>query len=244
MVVLSFRAAGGPNTRAQLTYKDSGLIRLCVTPSIPLRPKPGQFYYIYNPWSLTPWENHPLTLASWADGKLHFLIGPKKGATRKLQRRLEKQDHQDMRIVLEGPYGHTHSLESFDHVVLIAGGSGITAILPYVFSLKQPNMTIVWAVTHEDYATDVLAHELNGYSVDLFITRDGAVADKESPANWQYSRPDLKKIIDKAVDEGGRVAVLACGPGGMMDTARAAVVATYDRVPATRVTYYEDAFGW
>jgi NAD(P)H-flavin reductase len=43
---------------------------------------------------------------------------------------------------------------------------------------------------------------------------------------------------------GGRVAVLACGPDGMMDDMRAAVAAAYDRVGGDQLEYFEEAFSW
>ena len=334
MVALSFRTfrPGGyaRNTKAILAYNSSGLMRLTVTPSIPIKPQQGQYYYLYAPWSLTPWENHPFTLGSWnaspsGDGsvELHFLVGPQGGATRRLQRRIERTERRhpklgaakpnadgfkeiDMRMYLEGPYGQSHNLAAFDHVLLIAGGSGITAILPYVHALQAKahvQLTVVWSVTSRDYAADVLGKELAGVEVQLYITRPEAAATSALSALPQVSksgsstddiptpsspvssseesgsgsgsssglgpgndklkvlskekegqgvsiherRADMAALVDEAVDGlvgGDRMAILTCGPGGMMDDLRAAVVSAYDKVPASQLTYYEDSFGW
>lgn len=365
MIVLSFRTfaltSGGQNAKATITYTtSSGLIRLSIRPSAKTKPRPGQYYYIYTPWSITPWENHPFTLASWSkDGenndngngkgtvRLNFLVGPAGGATRRLRHRIEKEakiapttittitpiaatNHAidtnpealkvtkqiDMRIWLEGPYGSTHNLTTFDHVLLIAGGSGVTAILPYVHTLQTKShvqVSVIWAVTHDDYAKDVLGDELAGVEVQMYVTRDGSagvevekarggtvavaldeghastsastststpsspdatseseeikLSDSESLNNSRtgemekgrmamtdapgvtvyHHRPDISSIIAKQVSSligGERMAVLTCGPGGMMDDARAAVVAGYDVVPSNQLAYYEESFGW
>ena len=331
MITLSFRTfvpgASARNTKAILAYKSSGLMRLTVTPSIPIKPQPGHYYYLYSPWSLTPWENHPFTLGSWnaspsGDGsvELHFLVGPQAGATRRLQRRIERTERQhpgldvttgdgfkaiDMRMYLEGPYGQSHNLAAYDHVLLIAGGSGVTAILPYVHALQAKahvQVTVVWSVASRDYAADVLGKELAGVEVQLYVTRadadagatlpqvqknaaavpgssgkseagssDDGMATPSSPVTSEESgsgndklealgktkegqgvtihekRADMSVLVNEAVDGlvgGDRLAILTCGPGGMMDDLRAAVVKAYDRVPASQLTYYEDSFGW
>ncbi|KAL4963635.1 ferric reductase family protein [Aspergillus stella-maris] len=47
--------------------KASDLIRLDVIPgSNTLRPRPGDYYFLYQPFRLTGWENHPFTLGCWS----------------------------------------------------------------------------------------------------------------------------------------------------------------------------------
>jgi ferric-chelate reductase len=47
--------------------KAADLIRLEVMPgSSSLRPRPGQYYFLYQPFRLTGWESHPFTLGSWS----------------------------------------------------------------------------------------------------------------------------------------------------------------------------------
>ncbi|KAL2863379.1 ferric reductase family protein [Aspergillus lucknowensis] len=47
--------------------KAADLIRLEVVPGSPsLRPRPGQYYFLSQPFRLTGWESHPFTLGSWS----------------------------------------------------------------------------------------------------------------------------------------------------------------------------------
>lgn len=87
-----------------------------------------------------------------------------------------------MKVLPEGPYGTVHPVASYDRVLLVAGGSGITACLPYVFALvnaRHPHVNLVWAARDEEYTADVLAHELaperlgQHVSVVVHATRDG-----------------------------------------------------------------------
>ncbi|KAE8354361.1 ferric reductase like transmembrane component-domain-containing protein [Aspergillus coremiiformis] len=55
-------------TRSSATYDEAcDVIRLEVIPGTSrLQPTPGQYYYLYQPFKLTGWENHPFTLGSWS----------------------------------------------------------------------------------------------------------------------------------------------------------------------------------
>ncbi|WWD21807.1 hypothetical protein CI109_106295 [Kwoniella shandongensis] len=299
----------------------NGLIRLTTTTAIPITPKPGHYYYLYTPRSITPWENHPFTLASWEKGAnggtdLHFLIAPHKGATRKLQKRIaQAESGVTMRILLEGPYGHTDALEPFDHVLLVAGGSGVTAILPYLFTIRQNNshnsrirhVTVVWVVKQANYAADVLARELAptaklaglDVQINVYISREvgakpqdvvnalpehvesehivnilpaSAPAGNGSPQSdheEKFSdndsksssdevsaalipgRPEMAEVLRRAVRRlvgAERLAVVACGPGGMCDGLRSAIIATYGsgegQVSGSTIEYFEESFTW
>ncbi|KAL5001365.1 ferric reductase like transmembrane component-domain-containing protein [Aspergillus recurvatus] len=180
-------------TTSTATYdRTADLITLEVTPGYGsgIRPRPGQYYFLYQPFRLTGWESHPFTLADWEyqanvgqsasgsgrstprvikgdetvdvsqipllsesyspDGaasgsssanefseletKLTFWIRPYDGWTRQLRDRcLQSPDSLTKNtILLEGPYGHESSLWRYDSVLLLAGGTGIASVVPYI----------------------------------------------------------------------------------------------------------------
>ncbi|KAL3477438.1 ferric reductase like transmembrane component-domain-containing protein [Aspergillus californicus] len=55
-------------TKSTATYdKAADLIRLEIIPgSNSLHPRPGQYYFLYQPFRLTGWESHPFTLGAWS----------------------------------------------------------------------------------------------------------------------------------------------------------------------------------
>ncbi|TYJ53272.1 hypothetical protein B9479_006086 [Cryptococcus floricola] len=176
--VLTFKAAKGNNATMFATGGENGLIRLSVRTSVRHTPAPGMHYYLYTPLSITPWENHPFTLGSWREENdetvLDFLIGTHKGATGKMRRMVRKAENgvANLRVLVEGPYGHTASVRRFDHALFVVGGSGVTAALPYLHDLKRRigsgtsvtrEATIVWVVKNNEYAADVLSYELASY---------------------------------------------------------------------------------
>ncbi|WVQ86162.1 hypothetical protein IAT38_008330 [Cryptococcus sp. DSM 104549] len=318
--VLSWKAARSNNSIMHATGGPNGLVRLTVTTSHRHIPRPGVHYYLYTPASLAPWENHPFTIASWEVKdhctELHFLIGTMKGATRRLRRKLDKaQDEKAgvaLRVLVEGPYGHTCPIERFDHVLLIGGGSGITAALPYLYELRQQaaegkcivkEVTVVWVVKNSEYAADVLSRELAGVqqlhdlhvTVNIYVTsgagpttplieeahvqtkalayappspplpspsgeKDTGDAPSETTGGSSKSslhetvltgRANMAEVLQTALGKlvgAETLAVLACGPGGMMDDMRAAVVDAYGtgegKVSASTLEYFEESFSW
>ncbi|EJT45042.1 ferric-chelate reductase [Trichosporon asahii var. asahii CBS 2479] len=307
VVVLSYRTLGARNAVGVVTAIEPGLMRLSVDTSVPITPRPGDYYFLYSPHSLTPWENHPFTLASWEKRRdrttLHFLIAPQAGWTWRLRRRIEAATLKGgesaplvtapearLRVLLEGPYGTRDPIDEYDHILLLAGGSGIAAILPYVYCLgqssdgkaKKRRISVVWTVRNAAYAADVFSNELapertSHISLDLYLTQEepasaraflaglevtldsgyGAVnpsevGDRERrDVVFSKGRPPIRELLAAQIEalsgtEGSRLAVLACGPGAMMDDLRADIADAYGspilQADASRLDYWLEYF--
>lgn len=230
-------------TRSTATYDPSSdVIRLEVTPgSAHIRPSPGDFYYLYQPFRLTGWESHPFTLGAWSYDthnrksastkdnevdidvtqvpllsdpsspgtatpdetqlkhpqkhshnrhvqqqipKFIFWIRPYDGWTRSLRQQCINSPNltTTTTILLEGPYGNHFPLWSYESVLLIAGGTGIAAAVPYIqdhvvrssteseqilsSSRKDGNTTqtkdmrLIWVTRQEAFAQQVAGREL------------------------------------------------------------------------------------
>jgi hypothetical protein len=56
---------------------EANVIKIEVTPAHSMiRPRPGQHYFIYKPFSLTGWQNHPFTLGHWGRESANTLLPP------------------------------------------------------------------------------------------------------------------------------------------------------------------------
>ncbi|WWC90930.1 uncharacterized protein L201_005868 [Kwoniella dendrophila CBS 6074] len=201
----------GNNTAAVMSDNDSGLVRLSIQTSIKITPKAGQYYFLYKPFSMKPWENHPFTVASWEINEksnsttLHFLVAPQNGTTKKWRKSILKKPNRtdNIRLLLEGPYGHKHPIENYENILLVAGGSGITSMLAYIHTFKHhlndlhnvrtKSMNLVWVVKNIPYTNDVLEHELKEFmqtnkekevikgikvNIQLYVTREGDVSPR------------------------------------------------------------------
>lgn len=96
--------------------------------------------------------------------------------------------------------------------------------------------------------------------LSVYITREPAavvkqerqhlVEDFRGVAEVVGGRPDVRGEVMAAVEgcgfsgEGGKMAVMACGPAMMADEARRAVVDSLGRAKAEDVEYFEESFTW
>jgi len=127
----------------------------------------GQYVYLRMP-GISVFENHPFTIASLCSDDFPSAYGeeyrdmvlvfrPFAGFTKKvLNSAIEHGPWHTYRAFLDGPYGGmTRSMDSFDHIVLFAGGSGITALVSQLLDLIKrmrdgkavtKTVHVVWAL--------------------------------------------------------------------------------------------------
>ncbi|KAF2103935.1 FRE family ferric-chelate reductase [Rhizodiscina lignyota] len=333
-------------TEAMATYNpDSDVITLEVTPgSSMLKPKPGQHFFLYQPFSLKGWENHPFTLGAWrypgdmepvtnksgnvffdkgiedsisttarqlpteasstatdskdnlvTDLHLTFWIRPFDGWTRQLRNKCKSsvEGRSCAKLLIEGPYGESAPLQDFEAVLLIAGGTGVSAINPYLQnhlrqlrsnqSVRTRAMHVVLSARKEAFIDDLCQKELRSalcsedVHLEFFSTTEGTQSDgtvdvpsiiptspvsvdsvdkqyesssgrEVSPMTIHHRRPDIASMIlqfarmNDAPGTYERTAVLVCGPAGMADDARSAVLKALKQ--GLRVDYFEETYGW
>jgi ferric-chelate reductase len=301
-------------TECVATYDTAAdIIRLELIPGSGLQPAPGQYYFLYQPFRLTGWENHPFTLGSWSyeDGAppapcsrmksdcgdvseipllpgtpssnseygsidtaadlperklaLHFWIRPYDGWTRHLRDQCLQSPTRTIQpnILLEGPYGEQCPLWKYESVLLIAGGTGIAAAVPYIkdhiirSSTGQTSMHdihLVWAARQSALMLDITGRELKealrrrDFHASFYVTSESmSQADIVDGVEYVCGRPDLQTIITAHAEEArlssSSLLVLVCGPSGMADQARAAVHQAMRR-GCRSLRYLEESFDW
>jgi predicted ferric reductase len=130
---------------AAVTLMPENAIKITIPTQV--RWRPGQYVYLRMP-GISVFENHPFTVASLCDEDFPSEYGegyrdmvivfrPFGGFTNKVrQAALEHGPWHTYRAFVDGPYGGMQRrIEAFDDVVLIAGGSGITAIISQLLTL-------------------------------------------------------------------------------------------------------------
>lgn len=118
--------------------------------------------------------------------------------------------------LLDGPYpgNPAGSILKCDRVLLLCGGVGITAILPWIDS--HPNVKLAWSV--KEYAEPLTK------SLDKALVR---VVEKDVRIGQRLNIEEL--LFAEACGGWKRVGVVVCGPAGMCDDARAMVTAAARR---------------
>lgn len=138
--------------------------------------------------------------------------------------------HDNLLTLLEGPYPNTSNsaILGCDRVVLIAGGIGITGILPWASA--HHNVELFWSVKQ---------------NAECLVEALEPALDRITEKNIKIgSRTDIEAVITREAALGWeRVGVVACGPAGLCDDVRA-VVASLGRERRTVFELEVDAYTW
>jgi predicted ferric reductase len=206
------------------------------------------------------------------DTHMTFMIRPRDGMTRRLRDKLVSKGESGplrVKVFLEGPYGSPARLDHFDDILFIAGGSGITTVLPYLrmffedqSSQTPPNVRLAWTVRDDGFVRDVLANDLritegsalaaSKLNMEFYITSEAPgstpttkeAENTTSDPRFKRMRPDIHSMVDNFVNQSqGRAAVFVCGPAEIADTTRQAVIRQTRKVHID-VELFEEMFVW
>ncbi|BCR87148.1 ferric reductase family protein [Aspergillus chevalieri] len=195
---------------ATLDLLPSGLLRVKVPTIISWHP--GQHVFVrFFTLGLHSLTAHPFTISSIAydpervgkASEIVFYIKPKHGVTGRLAKIAEKSPSCTRKVLLEGPYGGLSEtrLGQFDHILVIAGGSGGGFSLSVLEeALKQPslahgNIQIVFATRQQnmaDWYIDEVETKLSTFnasknnSISVYITSH----NQPAPTNKDTTDPD------------------------------------------------------
>ncbi len=258
---------------------------------------PGTHAYIRLA-TVRPWESHPFSIA-WTNSSLppgclpvseakadntstaaggttdvSFVIAAQQGFTRSLFDAAWSQPGRRLhtRATIEGPYAGHHSLDSYGHLVLFAGGTGISHQLGLAahvvrgvdaHTVAARRLLLVWTVREASSVAwvrpwlDAIWEEAGASSmleVRVFVTgRPKAVVDVSSDDEVEAGgaggmtmlpgRPDVMRLVKEEVrGQIGAMCVTVCGPGGLADDVRSAVRAVQDS--EHDVDFVEESFSW
>lgn len=170
-----------------------------------------------------------------------FLIRPQAGSTAALLARARRAagGRTSLPVLIESSYHSNPALQhlsSCSTLVAIAGGVGITAILPVLRSFPGPRAHLWWGAKNHD-VVEAVQPELSALKndrIDIHVSVGSRLALEE------ILREELL-----ADGQGGEVAVVVCGPPEMADDARKAVGDCAGSGPTkTHVVFVDEAFSW
>ena len=182
---------------AKVTHFDSEIVRLDLVSQVSF--DIGQHFYVTFA-DKNIWQSHPFTPLSVPGARQAYLFRGKKGETK----RIAELTTPTLPVILTGPYGVSviEQLEDDCNVLCIAGGTGITFVLPVLIALAQSGTTgsleLFWVVRH-DSDKEWISRELqilrstDRVKVTIVATRDApgltqtstissAVEDKDIPS--------------------------------------------------------------
>ncbi|KAL8828436.1 MAG: hypothetical protein Q9191_002594, partial [Dirinaria sp. TL-2023a] len=217
---------GSPMQKRDLV---GGMTRLDILAPKTLNWSPGQHFFVRVP-GLDLFGNHPFTSASAfksADDireksggsypqKVTFYIRTHAGFTKALAAHAQSQSRTPSTAVLEGPFGGIpYKIENtFDRIVLVAGGGGVTACLPWMEHLamkrsagtgmRVTSVKLVWAVRRAEHLKWIEesideVHKVLGEDFD-FVENFFHVT-REATSFSKPSQNDLEKGNHNAVSQ-------------------------------------------
>jgi predicted ferric reductase len=207
-------------------------------------------------------ENEGALVLPHESRTMSFLIRPYDSSTSRLRDQAAATWPKPavVRVMVDGPYGHTQPLHQYDNVTFVVGGSGIVVPLSYLKHLlantsQTQNIHIHWAVRERAFAEDVLrqdfalALESERLTVDIYLGHNSdplaEIAGAHGVSSYGH-RMDVRSIVlaaGAAAGDSTSLAVVACGPANMADDARQ-VTGDMIRSGRTNVDYFEESFQW
>ena len=232
----------------RLTLVPGGVTRIDVFLPLTVKWRPGQHFYLRFPF-LSPFDNHPFTIANIPASpslspdedeaenekpgpmmvqRATFFARPHSGFTRKIASFARANIDTNESVWLEGPYGgiSRNIVRRCDSLILIAGGSGITACLSWLLhcaramsssstTAEKPNnvaircVKLIWIVreqSHVEWITEELENAKNLVNGDerlqltFYITRAAVIGNAESP---QHQQQEPQKHPSTAIGNDG-----------------------------------------
>ncbi|PFH62791.1 hypothetical protein XA68_11803 [Ophiocordyceps unilateralis] len=246
--------------------------------------KPGTHAFL-RIWGISFWESHPFSIAwvhhdtglrlpgpnkpkqSDAVTLATFLIRAQDGMTRKLFERASSEP-KGVRILVttEGPYAGYHDLNSYHHIILICGSTGITHQLSYIKSLLEGynagtvairRLLLCWIIRDKEWmewvqpyidAISRIPRSEHVMSIQVFITQrhlplEVATAATQPLVRVSSGRPDMARLLAEEVQRQlGATCVTVCGAGALADDVRCAVRAVQGTNSV--VDFIEESFTW
>jgi predicted ferric reductase len=175
---------------------------------------------------LTPTSSATLENSMTPTSGITFFIKKNNGLTKHLW-----SNSLTTTTLIEGPYGGSSFSRKpillVDRLILVAGGIGITAILP--FAHAHPNVKVFWSMRDGQAAmAQELQPGLRHVEQDIVIGK----------------RLGLAGLLEKEVAAGWKdIGVVVCGPGSMCDDLRREVVRV-SKVQKVKIELDVEAFSW
>ncbi|GJO07582.1 oxygenase [Mycobacterium marinum] len=177
----------------------------------------GQFAQLQVPGS-DQWRNYSYAHPADGGGELEFIIRllPDGAMSNYLRDHAKQGD----RIALRGSKGNFYLRPIVRPVVLVAGGTGLSAILAMAQSLPadpgQPVSLLYGVTSAEDLCKldelEQLEHRIAGLQVHVIVAR--------RDDDWSGRTGLVTDLLDEAMLAGGDADVYLCGPAAMVEATR------------------------
>ena len=161
--------------------------------------------------ALSIWKSHPFTPCSLPDGRSDiqhhtYLIRERSGITAKLAQlaQTDGSGSYTTSVIITGPYGGSSVDETYSNLLTVAGGTGVTSVLPTLqdsFTISRSTsraVDFVWVVRRaqdlswiapeiKDLKTLISSGKAASLRLRIFVTRENA------PSTTSSTAPSIKE---------------------------------------------------
>jgi len=227
------------NKRYQFSVSDVQLIHQDITQlsCIPksdkktIKFKAGQFAYLRVLSDHIGKEEHPFTISSAPQDKaLTFTIKALGNYTSQCG-----QIQPGAEVEIDGPYGRFTPLSSsYDRLVFVAGGIGITPFLSILSTWKEQNnskqIILLWSVKHrselvqKELIESLFSNHSHLFSLKIFVSRENLQTTQKSDDFYYFRRMkalDIQSIFSESNSRQKKATgIYICGPQALLSFAK------------------------
>ncbi|KAG0661207.1 hypothetical protein C6P45_001403 [Maudiozyma exigua] len=174
--------------------------------------RPGQYYFAYFMHPLIFWQSHPFTVIDLKEkNKIIIVLKPKGGASKVLYESLLRTTGiLDIKVALEGPYGHSAPIHHSDNILLFAAGTGIPGPLFHAMDLssrlgehsnKKVKLVIIIrdSVILNAFRDELLILRNKSILIEIYLTRKPSSKHVASRNSLDLSPYENTSLIARAV---------------------------------------------
>lgn len=174
--------------------------------------RPGQYYFVYFMHPLIFWQSHPFTVIDLKEkDKIIIVLKPKGGASKVLYESLLKTTGiLDIKVALEGPYGHSAPIHHSDNILLFAAGTGIPGPLFHAMDLssrlgehsdKKVKLVIIIrdSVILNAFRDELLILRNKSILIEIYLTRKTSFKHVASRDSLDLSPSENTSLMSRAV---------------------------------------------
>lgn len=170
-----------------------------------------------------------------------LLVRTMDGFTKALTRRLLSSSERriSLPVIVESSYHANPDIRNLSHcssLLCIAGGVGITAVLPLIKSFSGVRSRLEWGVRSESLVR-ALEPDLTA------LTRGPKLVEVNTSVGKRLAVRDIVREELERHNEAGDLGIVVCGPNAMADDVRAAVAELGPRAKKG-VVFVDEAFSW
>lgn len=196
-----FRKSSVFMTTSEMSLIDSDVVKMDISTPCKWTVKPGQYVFVHI-FRMGLLESHPFSVMSSESGSFQLMARARGGMTRRLAKSIAN-GNTNMKMLIDGVYGKTQPVDLYDNILLVAGGIGITAVIPYAEDIVARDIAakvkLMWTVKDINHL-ELMADRLEKLVQDGHVQLELYVSQHSGDTTFMSS-PVEKDSLNEKIEE-------------------------------------------